>query len=238
MEKYGVIYRIHNKVTDNNYIGKTTRSFKKRYKGGLKGFIREKKSTDSIQEDYNEYGIDSFEVFEEIDCVYKTNDEEYDKDLLSITETYYINEYMAYESYNTRGCDYPLSISLFPDAKHWLDYYTGVFNFLSTISSFSIPKYELFHIKYKFELEDYYNYLFTDKHLKHFNELTDPKKKHRYSQDLILRYDKGVDIHRVFRESISIYARHFKGNITRIYHSHSYRWFNYDEFKKHHIELY
>ena len=215
MEKYGVIYRIHNKVTDNNYIGKTTRNFKERY-GNLKGFIREKKSTKAIQEDYNEYGIESFEVFEEIDCTYKTSDEEYNKDLLSITEAYYIDKYNAYGIYNTRPCDYPLSISLFPDVKEGGRY-----------------------IKYKFELEDYYNYLFTDKHLKHFNKLTEPKKKHRYSKYLIKKYDVENDIDdKNFIGDWHIFLEHFKGNITQIYRSSSHRWFNYEEFRKNHIELY
>ena len=217
--KYGIIYRIHNKVTDNNYIGKTTRNFKKRY-GNLNGFIREKKSTDSIQEDYAEYGIDSFEVFEEIDCVYRTNDGEYDKDLLSITESYYIKKYNARSGYNVKECDYPLSISLFPNVSN-----RGL------------------NINYKFELQDYYNFLFTDEHLKHFNKLTTPRRKDNYSNKLIKKYDKenvfdGVDELIRFREHW-LNTHCFNRDIREIYTiPKRYRWFNYEEFRKHHIDLY
>lgn len=201
-------------MSDNNYIGKTTRNFKKRY-GSLKGFIREKKTTDSIQEDLKEYGIDSFEVFEEIDCVYMTNDEEYDKDLLSITESYYIKKYNGYGGYNEKMCDYPLCISLYPQV-----FERGLY------------------IRYKFELEDYYNFLFTDRHLKHFNKLTDPNKKYNYCERLKKKYDEENDFDYKFIKECSLFSNHFKGDITIIRNSNKYRWFNHNDFRKYHSELY
>lgn len=73
MEKYGIIYKIRNKINNKIYIGQTIRKFKKRYSGELEKRTHNEHLKRSIQK----YGIENFEIDEEFDIAYSK--EELDK---------------------------------------------------------------------------------------------------------------------------------------------------------------
>lgn len=90
MNKYGIIYKITNKINGKVYIGQTTkkRGFKGRYEysgEGIERVYKYHKSLKERNESYNKhllssiekYGIEAFEVIEEFDVAYSK--EELDK---------------------------------------------------------------------------------------------------------------------------------------------------------------
>lgn len=75
MEKYGVIYKIRNKINNKIYFGQTIEKggFDRRYKNNLYEYTHNKHLKKSI----NKYGIDNFEIDKEFDIAYSK--EELDK---------------------------------------------------------------------------------------------------------------------------------------------------------------
>ena len=96
--QYGVIYGVHNIITDRWYIGQTTRSFDIRYKGNffknkLENISGEKRIV--LLNDLEQYGENSFEIYEVLDIAYSLKE-------LDEKEVYYIDYYKAYEKgYNS-----------------------------------------------------------------------------------------------------------------------------------------
>lgn len=97
MQKYGIIYKIINKVNGKIYIGQTIKDFNKRYpmQGmGIERVYRYHNYHKKINYPYNKhllsaiekYGFNSFEVIEEFDIAYS-------KDMLDYLEDYYIRAY-------------------------------------------------------------------------------------------------------------------------------------------------
>ena len=96
--QYGVIYGVHNIITDRWYIGQTTRSFDIRYSGNffknkLENISGEKRTV--LLNDLEQYGENSFEIYEVLDIAYSLKE-------LDEKEVYYIDYYKAYEKgYNS-----------------------------------------------------------------------------------------------------------------------------------------
>lgn len=84
MEKYGIIYKVRNKVNNKVYIGQTTHEegFDGRYNNNLEKYTHNQHLKRSI----NKYGIDNFEIDKEFDVAYSK--EELDK-----LEIMYIDKY-------------------------------------------------------------------------------------------------------------------------------------------------
>ena len=80
-KKYGIIYKITNKINRKVYIGQTVRDFNKRYGGSLNNTHNE-----HLRNSINKYGIENFEIIEEFDVAYSKED-------LNKREKYWINYY-------------------------------------------------------------------------------------------------------------------------------------------------
>ena len=94
---YGIIYYVHNRITDRYYVGQTTRSFDLRYpEGFLKQHI--KLGNKLLQKDLELYGEESFEF----NKIFKVASNQYELDKI---EAYFIDKLEAYtKGYNrTRG---------------------------------------------------------------------------------------------------------------------------------------
>ena len=94
-EIYGVIYLVYNAYSQHYYVGQTTIGFDNRYKNG---WLNEHSYKDTVKEDLEKYGEDSFEYTKIFKVAH--NQEELDK-----LEAYYIKYFDSYENgYNeTRG---------------------------------------------------------------------------------------------------------------------------------------
>ena len=94
-EIYGVIYLVYNTCSQRYYVGQTTIGFNNRYKNG---WLNEHSYKDTVKEDLEKYGEDSFEYTKIFKVAH--NQEELDK-----LEAYYIEYFNSYENgYNeTRG---------------------------------------------------------------------------------------------------------------------------------------
>ena len=92
---YGVIYLVHNVKSDKYYVGQTINSFDIRYN---MGWLYAHGYKDTVKEDLEKYGEDSFEYVK----IFKVAHNQKDLDRL---EAYYIDYFNAYENgYNeTRG---------------------------------------------------------------------------------------------------------------------------------------
>ena len=96
--QYGVIYGVHNKITNHWYIGQTTISFDIRYNGNffknkLKEMNEDKRNL--LLKDLEEYGEESFEIYETMDVAFSPME-------LDEKEVYYIDYYKSYEEgYNS-----------------------------------------------------------------------------------------------------------------------------------------
>lgn len=99
MQKYGIIYKIINKVNGKIYIGQTIKDFNKRYpmQGmGIERVYRYHNYHKKINYPYNKhllssiekYGFNSFDVIEEFDIAYS-------KEKLDYLEDYYIRVYQS-----------------------------------------------------------------------------------------------------------------------------------------------
>ena len=87
-EIYGIIYLVHNTKSDKYYVGQTIRSFDIRYN---MGWLYEHNFKDTVREDLELYGEDSFEytkIFKVAHC---------QKDLDKL-EAYYIEYFNSYEN--------------------------------------------------------------------------------------------------------------------------------------------
>lgn len=62
-ERYGVVYKITNIVNNKVYIGVTTRTFNKGYKGNLTRVTH----NDHLRSSIKKYGLDNFHIDEEFD---------------------------------------------------------------------------------------------------------------------------------------------------------------------------
>ena len=82
--KYGIIYKIINKVNGKIYIGQTTKNkgFDERYSYNFEKYVHNSYLKNSI----NKYGIDNFEIIKEFDIAYS-------KEELDDKEKYWINYY-------------------------------------------------------------------------------------------------------------------------------------------------
>ena len=94
-EIYGIVYLVHNVKSDKYYVGQTTNSFDIRYQCGwlyVHGY------KDTVKEDLELYGEDSFEYIKRFKVAHNQQD-------LDKLEAYYIDYYNAYNNgYNeTRG---------------------------------------------------------------------------------------------------------------------------------------
>ena len=94
-EIYGIIYLVHNVKSDKYYVGQTTIGFDNRYN---MGWLYEHSRKDTVKEDLELYGEDSFEYVK----IFKVAHTQQDLDRL---EAYYIDYFNAYDNgYNeTRG---------------------------------------------------------------------------------------------------------------------------------------
>ena len=92
---YGIIYLVHNIKSDRYYVGQTTIGIDNRYN---KGWLYEHSYKNSVKEDLELYGENSFEYIK----LFKVAYSQYELDKL---EAYYIDYYNSYENgYNeTRG---------------------------------------------------------------------------------------------------------------------------------------
>ena len=97
--QYGIIYGVHNTITDRWYIGQTTTSFGIRYQGNFfKNKVSEisEESSQLLVEDIETYGEGSFQIHGVIDVAFSEEE-------LDALEVYYIDKYKAYdEGYNSR----------------------------------------------------------------------------------------------------------------------------------------
>ena len=102
MQKYGIIYKITNKINGKCYIGQTKRSFKERYSTigeGIERVYNHHKRLKDNNKIYNshllgaikKYGFDSFEVNEELDIAYS-------KEELDNKEIYYIEKFDSFKN--------------------------------------------------------------------------------------------------------------------------------------------
>lgn len=102
MQKYGVIYKITNKINGKCYIGQTKNSFKERYGCIGEGIERVKRYHTLLKEknkiynqhllsSINKYGLNSFEIIEEFDIAYSK--EELDK-----KEIDYIKQFNSFKN--------------------------------------------------------------------------------------------------------------------------------------------
>lgn len=85
--KYGIIYLIRNKINNKVYIGQTIKSFNKRYAHNLYA----KTHNSHLKYSIDKYGIDNFEIIEELDVAYSKED-------LDMLEDMYINKYKSTDS--------------------------------------------------------------------------------------------------------------------------------------------
>lgn len=81
-KRYGIVYKITNLINNKVYIGVTTRTFKKRYKGNLARVTHNEHMRSSIKK----YGIENFRIEEEFDIAYSMEE-------LNEKEQYYIKLY-------------------------------------------------------------------------------------------------------------------------------------------------
>lgn len=91
MKKFGVIYKIENKITGEVYIGQTTQSFDERYKYGLYKGASNKYFKTSIRR----YGVQNFSIEKEF-CI------AHDRVDLDTKERAYIKQYSS----NIKGMGY------------------------------------------------------------------------------------------------------------------------------------
>lgn len=103
-ERYGIIYKITNKVNGKVYIGITTnkKGFKGRYNYKGKGiervynyhkhYSKNNKHNDHLLKSIEKYGFDVWEVIEEFDICYSQEE-------LNEKEVYYIDLYESHNSY-------------------------------------------------------------------------------------------------------------------------------------------
>ena len=87
-EIYGIIYLVHNIKSDKYYVGQTTIGFDNRYN---KGWLYEHSYKDTVKEDLEKYGKDSFEYIK----IFKVAHTQQDLDKL---EAYYIDYFNSYEN--------------------------------------------------------------------------------------------------------------------------------------------
>lgn len=98
--QYGIIYGVHNLITNRWYIGQTEYSFNIRYHGNFFKYKPSDLSKDNpnlqlLTDDIEKYGIESFEIHEVIDVAFSEKE-------LDEKEAYYIDQYKAYdEGYNS-----------------------------------------------------------------------------------------------------------------------------------------
>lgn len=86
MKKYGIIYKIENKINGKIYIGQTTlqNGFDQRYKNNIKKYTHNVHLKNSIEK----YGINNFEIIKELDIAYS-------KQELNEKEKFYISLYKS-----------------------------------------------------------------------------------------------------------------------------------------------
>ena len=87
-EIYGIIYLVHNVKSDKYYIGQTINSFDIRYQSG---WLYDHSYKDTVREDLEKYGKDSFEYIK----IFKVAHTQQDLDKL---EAYYIDYFNAYDN--------------------------------------------------------------------------------------------------------------------------------------------
>lgn len=96
--QYGIIYGVHNTITNRWYIGQTTASFDVRYSGNFfKYKVNEisEENSQQLVEDIKTYGEGSFQIHEVLDVAFSEEE-------LDALEVYYIDKYKAYdEGYNS-----------------------------------------------------------------------------------------------------------------------------------------
>lgn len=96
--QYGIIYGVHNKITNRWYIGQTTKNFDIRYNGDFfKNKLKEMNENNKylLLKDLEEYGEESFEFKEILDVAFSPME-------LDEKEIYYIDYYEAYnKGYNS-----------------------------------------------------------------------------------------------------------------------------------------
>lgn len=118
MQKYGVIYKITNKIDGKVYIGKTKYNFDERYHYNLERYTHNLHLKYAIKK----YGINNFEINKCIDVAFSETE-------LNIKEECYINIYKSYKNgYNlTLGGD---GIKGLPKERHGMygTHRTGVKN--------------------------------------------------------------------------------------------------------------
>lgn len=102
MQKYGVIYKITNKINGKCYIGQTKNSFKERYSftgNGIERVYNYHKNLKEKNKMYNKhifyaikkYGFNSFEINEELDIAYSPEE-------LDNKEIYYIDKFNSFNN--------------------------------------------------------------------------------------------------------------------------------------------
>lgn len=117
--QYGVIYGVHNIITDRWYIGQTIQGFKNRYKNNffkycLKDTGKNNMNKKIFDDDLKHYGKESFEFIEVIDVGFS-------KDDLDKKEGYYINYYKSKtEGYNTQKGNSKKSFEYFYNNKTYI----------------------------------------------------------------------------------------------------------------------
>lgn len=96
--QYGIVYGVHNTITDRWYIGQTINSFDVRYHGNFfkcKSEESKEYKNKLLQEDIEKYGQKSFEIYEVLDIAFSEEE-------LDALEVYYIDKYKAYDKgYNS-----------------------------------------------------------------------------------------------------------------------------------------
>lgn len=85
--RYGIIYKIENKINKKIYIGQTVRTFKQRYRNDLAKYTH----NEEVRKDILLYGIENFEITKELDIA-KTKEE------LDEKERYYISLYDSFRN--------------------------------------------------------------------------------------------------------------------------------------------
>lgn len=85
--RYGIIYKIENKINKKIYIGQTVKTFKQRYRNDLAKYTH----NEELRKDILLYGIENFEITKELDIA-KTKEE------LDEKERYYISLYDSFRN--------------------------------------------------------------------------------------------------------------------------------------------
>lgn len=131
MKKYGIIYKITNKINKKVYIGQTINDFDTRYHSN----IEKNTHSEEIKKDIKKYGIKNFEIIKEFDVAYS-------KEELDEKEIFYIDLYDSFFSgYNkTLGGDMRCQGIYHPASKpvvclNTKQEYTNIFEAAKTLNA-------------------------------------------------------------------------------------------------------